>query len=101
MSYKHNNLMAMRERYWNDTENNHVDIEKAFFQNLLQQQGIFDCATIEDAKYFFFSLPSIIIVKGYAHGFMHQPVQEMILQHIQTHKNELIQKNKLKIQFRM
>lgn len=93
--------MAMRERYWNDTENNHVDIEKAFFQNLLQQQGIFDCATVEDAKYFFFSLPSIIIVKGYAHGFMHQPVQEMILQHIQTHKNELIQKNKLKIQFRM
>ena len=53
MSYKHNNLMAMRERYWNDTENNHVDTEKAYFQKLLQQQGIYECATIEDARYFF------------------------------------------------
>ena len=64
MSYKHNNLMAMRERYWNDTENNHVDTEKAYFQKLLQQQGIYEYATLEDARYFFFSLPSIIIVKG-------------------------------------
>ena len=46
--------MAMRERYWNDTENNHVDTEKAYFQKLLQQQGIYECATIEDARYFFF-----------------------------------------------
>ena len=38
--------MAMRERYWNDTENNHVDTEKAFFQQLLQQQGIYELSLI-------------------------------------------------------
>lgn len=93
--------MAMRERYWSDTENNHVELEKRFLQHLLQEQGIYNPATLDDAKYFFFSLPSIIIVKGYAHGFMHPPVQKMILQHLQSHKSQLIQKNKLKIQFRM
>lgn len=101
MSYKHNNLMAMRERYWNDTENHHVGTEKAYLQDLLQQQGIYENANLEDVKYFFFSLPSIIIVKGYAHGFMHHSVQEMIIQHIQIHKDELIQKNHLKIKFRL
>ncbi len=39
MSYKHNNLMAMRERYWNDTENNHVDTEKAFFSSCYSSKG--------------------------------------------------------------
>lgn len=101
MSYKHNNLMAMRQNYWNDKLSSQVQQEKVFLQTTLMQQGVFSSATLEDAKYLFFSLPSIIIVKGYALGFMHETVQNLIYQHIQTNKQQLQQRSELKIQFQM
>lgn len=101
MSYKHNNLMAMRQNYWNDQLSSQVQQEKVFLQTTLMQQGVFSSATLEDAKYLFFSLPSIIIVKGYALGFMHETVQNLIYQHIQTNKQQLQQRSELKIQFQM
>lgn len=101
MSYKHNNLMAMRQNYWNDTASNQVGVEKRFFQQLLQQCDIFTTPSENDAKYLFFSLPSIVIVKGYALGFMHDSVQSMIIDYIQNNKVILQQKTHVKIQFRM
>ncbi|MPW44665.1 hypothetical protein D7V21_15045 [Acinetobacter guerrae] len=101
MSYKHNNLFAMRETYWNDADSHHVQAEKQYFCDMLNQYGVFENASFEDAKYFFFTLPSIIIVKGYALGFMHKSVQAMIDQHIQGHVNQLKMRESLKIQFRM
>ncbi|WP_374666466.1 hypothetical protein [Acinetobacter sp.] len=99
MSYKHNNLMAMRQSYWNDSLSAQVMEEKKFFQQVLMQYEIFPAPTAEDAKHLFFSFPSIIIVKGYASGFMHQSVQKLIFQHVQSHKFELQQKSEMKIKF--
>ena len=31
--------MAMRERYWNDTENNHVELKKLFFSSCYSSKG--------------------------------------------------------------
>ncbi len=101
MSYKHNNLMAMRQNYWNDTASSNVQIEKQFFQSVLTDHGIFKSATQEDAKYFFFSLPSIIIVKGYALGFLDKTVKSMIDEYIESNKQALTQREQIKIQFRM
>ncbi|WP_111859143.1 hypothetical protein [Acinetobacter sp. CFCC 10889] len=101
MSYKHNNLMAMRVRYWDDLETNTVQIEKQFLQQLLIEQGVFQTPTLEDVKYFFFSLPSIIIVKGYALGFTSNDIKAMISQYIQENKSSLMQREALKIQYRM
>ena len=101
MSYKHNNLMAMRQNYWNDTASVQVESEKQFFQQTLIEQHIYTAPSEDDAKYLFFSLPSIIIVKGYALGFKHDSVQAMIFKHIQDNKTVLKQKSDIKIQFRM
>lgn len=101
MSYKHNNLMAMRQNYWNDTHSAQVESEKQFFQQVLIEHAIYPTPSEEDAKYLFFSLPSIIIVKGYALGFKHGTVQAMIFKHLQTHKTILQHKSDIKIQFRM
>ncbi|NNG80537.1 hypothetical protein [Acinetobacter sp. ANC 5378] len=101
MSYKHNNLMAMRQNYWNDTDSVQVESEKQFFQQTLIEHGIYTAPSEDDAKYLFFSLPSIIIVKGYALGFKHDIVQAMIFKHIQDNKTVLKQKSDIKIQFRM
>ena len=101
MSYKHNNLMAMRENYWNDTDSAQVQKEKKFFQHTLLAHAIHSSPSEDDAKYLFFSLPSIIIVKGYALGFQHDTVQAMIFKHIQDNKKLLQQKGDIKIQFRM
>lgn len=101
MSYKHNNLMAIRENYWKDEHSHHVQTEKHFFCNVLEEHGIFHEATLEDAKYFFFALPSIIIVKGYALGFMHDQVKQMIFKYIAQNKTYLQQRSQLKIQYRM
>ena len=62
MSYKHNNLMAMRHNYWDDESSPTVQEEKIFLRNTLIEEGIFKNATLDDTKYFFFTLPSIIIV---------------------------------------
>ena len=101
MSYKHNNLLAMRESYWNDSHSVHVQAEKRFFCETLNQHGVFENASLEDAKYFFFTLPSIIIVKGYALGFMHRTVQAMIDQHILSNVHQLRMRENFKIQFRL
>lgn len=101
MSYKHNNLMAMRENYWNSDDSIKISKEKTALQHTLQELGIFEQASIDDAKYVFFGLPSIIIVKGYALGFMHDQVQQLIIQHIQTNKQQLQQRSPLKIQYQM
>ncbi len=101
MSYKHNNLMAMRQNYWNDTTSSKVQAEKKFFQMLLIEHGIFNEADIEDAKYFFFTLPSIIIVKGYSLGFEDQAVKQMLEQHIDRHKQFLTSKLALQIEYKM
>ncbi|WP_313035776.1 hypothetical protein [Acinetobacter sp.] len=101
MSYKHNNLMAMRQNYWNDIDSVQVQSEKKFFQQTLIEHAIHNSPSEDDVKYLFFSLPSIIIVKGYALGFQHDTVQAMIFKHIQDNKNLLKQKREFKVQFRM
>ncbi|EPL1430363.1 hypothetical protein K3T19_001475 [Acinetobacter baumannii] len=100
MSYKHNNLMAMRHRFW-DESSDHVLNEKHFLQQTLIEQGIFNNATFDDVKYFFYTLPSIVIVKAHALGFMHDSVKQMVIQHIQANRMHLMQKAELKIQFKM
>lgn len=101
MSYKHNNLMAIRENYWKDEHSLQVQTEKHFFCQLLNDHGIFNEASLEDAKYVFFSLPSIIIVKGYALGFMHDQVTQMISKYIAQNKVHLQQRSHLKIRYQM
>ena len=101
MSYKHNNLMAMREKYWNDTPSAQVETQKKFLQHILIKYDIYATPSEDDAKYLFFSLPSIIIVKGYALGFMHESVQAMIFKYLQNNKTLLKQKSEMKVQFRM
>ena len=93
--------MAMRQNYWNDTDSAQVANEKQFFQQTLIEQQIYTAPSEDDAKYLFFSLPSIIIVKGYALGFKHDSVQAMIFKHIQDNRSILKQKSDIKIQFRM
>ncbi|MBI1452461.1 MULTISPECIES: hypothetical protein [Acinetobacter] len=101
MSYKHNNLMAMRQNYWDDAHTPRVHEEKLFFQRLLNDLGVFEKASLEDAKSLFFSLPSIILIKGYAKGFTEPSIQQLITQHIELHRNELQQKFDVKIKFRV
>lgn len=101
MSYKHNDLQAIRQSYWQDEQSDKVQSEKQYFQQLLTAHGIFQSATLEDAKYLFFTLPSIIIVKGYALGFMSSLVNDMLTHFIVMHKAELSQRKVLKIKYRL
>ena len=99
MSYQHNNLMAIRERYWQEDNARTAEEKQAFIQ-LLQQQGIFEVASLDDAKYLFFSLPSNIILQGHAFGFNHPEVRILMKQYIQRHKSQLTQRRTLKIRLR-
>lgn len=101
MSYKHNNLMAMRQSWWDDQSTPSVAAEKQFLQQTLSEKGVYATPSLDDVKYFFFSLPSIIIVKGYALGFTNQLVKDMINQHIEINRHTLSARNQIKIQFRM
>lgn len=101
MSYKHNNLMAMRQNYWDDESSPTVQEEKIFLRNTLIEEGIFKNATLDDTKYFFFTLPSIIIVKAHALGFHHSHLKRMLIAHIHTNRAALMRKSTLKIQFRI
>ncbi|MCE6004254.1 hypothetical protein ACNPMW_03665 [Acinetobacter junii] len=101
MSYKHNNLMAMRHNYWDDESSPTVQEEKIFLRNTLIEEGIFKNATLDDTKYFFFTLPSIIIVKAHALGFHHSHVKRMLIKHIHTNRAALMRKSALKIQFKI
>ena len=89
MSYKHNDLMAMRQRYWQD-QTEAVQAEKCFFQHFLTEQHIYNIASLEDAEYFFFSLPSQIIIKGYAIG-----------DYVQKNRDALSQRLPIKIPYRL
>lgn len=93
--------MAMRTNYWNDTHNPDVLVEKEFFKITLSEQEVYSEPSLEDAKYLFFHLPSIIIVKGYALGFMNSSVKSMIQQFINEHKIELQNKVEIKMKYRM
>ena len=101
MSDKHNNLMAMRVNYWNDTDSSHVKSEKNFLQQMLNEHEVFQHATLDDAKYLFFSLPSIIIVKGYASGFSDDGVKVLIDQFIISNKGLLSSRAELKIAYKI
>lgn len=92
--------MAMRERYWEDQHSPHVLNEKTFFQHTLLEENIYSNPTLDDAKFLFFNLPSIIIVKGYALGFCHQEVKRLIIEFIDEHKTELQNKAAIKIKYR-
>lgn len=100
MSYKHNNLMAMRERYWQD-QSSDVMNEKIALQHLLEALDVIPEPKLEDAKYVFFHLPSAIILQGYAVGFSHPEVTSLMTHFIQTHKAQLMRKQPLKVRFRV
>lgn len=91
--------MAMRLNYWNEAHSEKVAHEKNFLQRILAENHIFQPATLDDAKYLFFSLPSIIIVKGYAVGFSDESVKIMIEQFILKNKSSLISRSGLKIEY--
>lgn len=93
--------MAMRQTWWDDQSNPQVKQEKGFLQHILTEKGVYPESSLEDVRYFFFTLPSIIIVKGYALGFSHPQVKKMILQHIETNHQMLMNRADVKIQFRM
>ena len=93
--------MAMRQNYWNDSASPKVGAEKKFFRKILIEQGIFTEPSIEDVKYFFFTLPSIVIVKGYSLGFQDYAVKNLLEKHIQRNKNVLIAKSALQIEYQM
>lgn len=93
--------MAMRQSWWNDESTASVKAEKQFMQQTLSENGVYESPSLDDVKYFFFSLPSIIIVKGYALGFTNQLVKDMISQHIEVNRLSLSARNEIKIQFRM
>ena len=101
MSYKHNDLQAMRERYWSEDQSAQVAAEKAFLQQLLQQHEIYPQPSLDDARYVFFSLPSQLIVKGYALGFQHPQVTELIVHYLKRQKTKLQQRNHVKIQYKL
>ena len=101
MSYKHNNLLAMRKQYWSDEHSPQVQAEKQSLLALLNQYEVYTAPTLEDAEYLFFHLPSIVIVKGYAHGFCHSLVHELIVRFIEQYKTQLMQKSCVKIQYKL
>lgn len=91
----------MRHNYWDDESSPTVQEEKIFLRNTLIEEGIFKNATLDDTKYFFFTLPSIIIVKAHALGFQHSHVKRMLIKHIHTNRAALMRKSALKIQFKI
>ncbi len=101
MSYKHNNLMAMRQNYWDDAASPTVQAEKQLLRKMLIDEGVFADASLEDTQYFFFTLPSIIIVKAHALGFQHSQVKRMLIKHIHSNRAALMRKSNLKILFKM
>ena len=46
----------MRQSWWNDESTPNVKIEKQFFQQTLSEQGVYEAPSLDDVKYFFFSL---------------------------------------------
>lgn len=63
MSYKHNNLMAMRHSWWDDESTPNVKIEKQFFQQTLTEQGVYDTPSLDDVKYFSLACPALSLLR--------------------------------------
>lgn len=101
MSYKHNNLMALRNNFWNDEQSERIQTEKQFLTRFLTEQQIFTQATLDDARYFFYSLPSIIIVKAYSLGFLHDTVIGMMQQFIELNREPIRSRQIIKIQYHL
>jgi hypothetical protein len=101
MSYKHNNLMAMRHKFWNEDSSAQANVEKQFLQRFLIEQKVFENATLDDAKYFYFSLPSNIIVKSYGLGFINEAMISLMEQFINEHRTFLINRTEIQIKYRM
>lgn len=92
--------MAMRNHYWqNETQSERIDDEKTFLKDFLNQHQVFKDPNLDDVKYFFFSLPSIIILKAYALGFMHELVIAMMNRFIEENKKNLCSRMQLKVQY--
>lgn len=100
MSYKHNDLMAMRQNYWQD-QTDAVQAEKVFFQRFLNEQQIYHVTSMSDVEYFFFSLPSQIIIKGYASGFQHPSILDLLIAYTEKNRDALSQHLPIKIQYRL
>lgn len=99
MSYKHNDLMAMRQQYWRDLSER-TQQEKHYMQELLVHYEVYQSPSLLDVQHLFFQLPSFVIIRGYALGFCHPDVLDMICQFIQENKQQLAEKSALKVQFR-
>ncbi len=67
----------MRHRFW-DESSDHVLNEKQFLQQTLIEQGIFNNATFDDVKYFFYTLPSIVIVKAVSYTHLTLPTSDLV-----------------------
>ncbi|MFT4021542.1 MAG: hypothetical protein QM666_08520 [Acinetobacter sp.] len=99
MSYKHNNLMAMRNQYWQDNSLR-AQQEKAQLKIFLSHTQLFEQVGESELKYFFYCLPSAIIMKGYALGFNHPKVIHVMKKYIIQNKSLLKCKAEIKIQYR-
>lgn len=100
VSYKHNNLMAMRVRYWHE-DSLTVKQNKQQLKVFLEQQQVFAHVSEQELHYFFFSLPSSIIMKAHTLGFADQQVIEMMTTYIAEHQQQLRNKEELKIKYRI
>lgn len=101
MSYKHNNLMAMRQNYWSDDSSPRVTTEKQFLKQFLMDHQIFENPSLDDVKYFFFSLPSVIIIKAYALGFIHETVVNLMKLFISEYRVSLSTRAQLPVKYRL
>ncbi|MEB3753857.1 hypothetical protein [Acinetobacter sp. MD2(2019)] len=99
MSYKHNNLMAMRLRYWQENSAS-VQQDKQDLKKFLIAQQLFADVSEQDLHYFFFSLPSQIIIKAHALGFSHHHVVQMMQSYVADHQIQLKNKQSMKIKYR-
>lgn len=92
--------MAMRVRYWHENSLE-VQRDKQQLKIFLEQQCLFAQVSEKELQYFFFSLPSNIIIKAHALGFGHHQVMEMMMTYIAAHQQQLQNKEELKIKYRI
>ena len=90
----------MRVRYWHE-DTLTVKQEKQQLKLFLDQQSLFDLVSDQELKYFFFSLPSSIVMKAHTLGFAHHQVIEMMMTYINAHQQQLKNKQELKIKYRV
>ncbi|MEB3766577.1 hypothetical protein [Acinetobacter sp. MD2] len=100
MSYKHNNLMAMRLRYWQEASIS-VQNNKQSLKVFLEQQQLFSQVSEDELEYFFFSLPSHVVMRAHSLGFDHHQVMAMMTTHIATHRQQLSCRKDIKIKYRL